>query len=373
MKLSDIPPEEFAHFGVKGQKWGVRKKEESSKKEKSVSKEELAKREKKAEKYDIKADMYQTRLSQIQSVKPKNGFQRREQQGQIKDLTKWRDQAIKDAEAKRQGKLSKGQKQAITGAAVAAAIIATTVTYNTIQSGNGRRQLTKGENFLKDQTMQDFFKKKSDLVGPMGTDDIMSKVVGPINPNYGELGTKNNCRRATMAYEMRRRGYDVSATRTGNGRGQTSLGMYNAMSPEGQKPVGQLGSIKRLIKESSNPGDKPFTDFLQRGSGNGTNPIEKTPTHFAEKIFSSLGQHPEGARGELGVTWRMGGGHSVAWEVIGGKPVIIDTQSGKMFKTADDLNKYYGTGSIASAGFTRLDNVALNNDFLSRWVKNVKS
>jgi hypothetical protein len=27
MKLSDIPPEEFAHFGVKGQKWGVRNEE----------------------------------------------------------------------------------------------------------------------------------------------------------------------------------------------------------------------------------------------------------------------------------------------------------------------------------------------------------
>ncbi len=55
-----------------------------------------------------------------------------------------------------------------------------------------------------------------------------------------------NCRRCTFAYEMRRRGYDVAATRTTNGRGQTAVGVYNALNTEGDiAKVGKLSMIAR--------------------------------------------------------------------------------------------------------------------------------
>ena len=41
----------------------------------------------------------------------------------------------------------------------------------------------------------------------------------------------------------------------------------------------------------------------------------------------------------------MGGGHSVAYEIVRGKPVIFDTQSGKKFKTAADWNKAFNLES----------------------------
>ena len=44
----------------------------------------------------------------------------------------------------------------------------------------------------------------------------------------GKFGTKLNCRRCTFAYELSRRGYDVKATRTMKGTGQTYLGVAKA-------------------------------------------------------------------------------------------------------------------------------------------------
>jgi hypothetical protein len=63
----------------------------------------------------------------------------------------------------------------------------------------------------------------------------------------------------------------------------------------------------------------------------------------------------------------MGGGHSVAWEIIGGKPHIFDTQSGEVFKDVASFSKF--SENVVEAGFTRLDNLDLNDDFLQRWVQ----
>ena len=66
--------------------------------------------------------------------------------------------------------------------------------------------------------------------------------------------------------------------------------------------------------------------------------------------------------------WLNGGGHSMAYEIVNGKPVIFDTQRQKVFKDIADLDIY--TSRAKDAGFTRLDNKDLNTDFLQRWLKN---
>lgn len=58
----------------------------------------------------------------------------------------------------------------------------------------------------------------------------------------------------------------------------------------------------------------------------------------------------------------------MAWEIVGGKPVIFDTQVRRKYTSLEDIEKL--GNNIAEAGFTRLDNKELNEDFLRRWVKN---
>lgn len=83
---------------------------------------------------------------------------------------------------------------------------------------------------------------------------------------------------------------------------------------------------------------------------------------------NTIVKHGERARGEISVLWAAGGGHSMAWEVIDGKPVIFDCQTGDVYKTESDFERLAKV--VNTAVTTRLDNVEeLNEDFLLRWVE----
>lgn len=57
----------------------------------------------------------------------------------------------------------------------------------------------------------------------------------------------------------------------------------------------------------------------------------------------------------------------MAYEIFDGKPVIFDAQTGKAF---DSVKAMSDSMDIGGAGFTRLDNLDLNTDYLRRWVRN---
>ena len=238
------------------------------------------------------------------------------------------------------------------------------------------RKVLKGKAFLESKDVGSIFKKNKDLSNPdFDAHDISTFVVRKINPEYGARGTKVNCRRCTFAYEMRRRGYDVSATKTSNGRGQNFAGLYNVLRPEGEKPVrsGIMSTMTRMLKEYDSKTEEvsgPFSSAMKKFSeGLGEHLIESGESDASSAIFSALSKNPNGARGELGVTWKPGGGHSIAWEIVKGKAVIFDTQSGERFDSPEKLAASYGK-NIAKAAFTRLDDKPLNEDFLLRWLKN---
>jgi hypothetical protein len=105
-------------------------------------------------------------------------------------------------------------------------------------------------------------------------------------------------------------------------------------------------------------------DLASGFAAGGKNKIPGGP----KSIFDTLAKEPNGSRGELGVMWNMGGGHSMAYEIVKGKPVIFDGQTGKIFDAAEKFMD--GMPSIKNAGFTRLDNVDLNVDYLMRWMTN---
>ena len=253
--------------------------------------------------------------------------------------------------------------------------------YSATQSGNMRRLAVKGKQFILKDVDLPFKENRSLARKDMDSEEVFAKVVRGINPHYGMPGTKMNCRRATMAYEMRRRGYDVEATRTTNARGQDTGGLYNATNPgRNHVPAGIIGISTRVmldtVKDKLKIGDSTFSERIQSdpsfAKGYHTEEVGSDSIFGSgvrgNDIFKGLSNLPNGARGEVGVSWNGGGGHSLAFEIFDGVPVIFDTQSRKVFRSGADIDTAYGS-RIATAGFSRLDDLELDPDFLLRWVK----
>lgn len=339
------------HHGIKGMRWGVRNERKPS-----LTKQE--KREKRAQKHDAEVARLTSQVNKLQRSKP---TLRRNLK--MKKLNEEKQIEQEKADARRAGKLSKKEKHQVAGATAVAAILATYATYESIQSGNATRLIEKGKNFVHHRPAVSFNTKPVLANKDLTADQIQSLVVKDINPGYntGQWGSKMNCRRATLAYEMRRRGYDVTATHTSSGRGQNPLGMENVLNPKKRiGPTGKIANIGKAVKEQ-----------WKYERHNVVSPyLSRQKTTEPSQIFRALNEQPDGARGELSMIWKGGmGGHSMAWERIKGETVIFDTQTGQRYNKYIDMSKVID--SMKSSVITRLDDKPLNSDYLMRWVKNV--
>lgn len=193
------------------------------------------------------------------------------------------------------------------------------------------------------------WKKKPELAKKMNVDELQSKVVKQVNPDYPKPGTKMNCRRATFTYEMRRRGYDVTATKSHFAIGQDAKGLKTAVMAN-----------QSNTKHESMWGQKQVSDTKTFRNA--------TPTRKSELIFESLNKYPEGSRGELGVGWLFGGGHSMAFEIVKGRAVIFDTQTSETYRNPASFAKFAEV--THDAAHTRTDNIPLDDQFLRRWMVN---
>lgn len=213
-----------------------------------------------------------------------------------------------------------------------------------------RAQVKDSGKHIQKQNANVAWKKKPELAQkapPMNVDKLFTSVVKPVNPNYPKPGTKMNCRRATFAYEMRRRGYDVQATPSHFATGQDAHGLHRATMTTAMKRESIWGHREVA----------PMHTF-----------IRETPQRRSELIFDSLNQYPNGARGELGVGWKFGGGHSMAFEKVNGKIVIFDTQSSKIYRDPASFSEFANV--THAAAHTRTDNIKLDEQFLRRWMVN---
>jgi GNAT superfamily N-acetyltransferase len=260
-----------------------------------------------------------------------------------------------------------------------------------IESGDHYRDYVKSKAYLEGGEHQ--FKRNESLAGKKTIEQLKNDVVKPINPEFGKPGTVQNCRRCTLTYEMRRRGYDVKATYTTNASGQHLVGLENALTPGQDKATRGMEFFKDVNKRfQANPfldpwGEHPvkFPNFDARAykkqlkadakkNGTKTSWIKRNEKAYEEQgrrnadaVFKSLEKQPEGARGEVGMGWMMGGGHSVAYEVVGGKAHVIDNQSGKIYSTPKELAEL--TQYAAQVSYTRMDNKEINEDYLRRWAQ----
>lgn len=162
-----------------------------------------------------------------------------------------------------------------------------------------------------------------------------------VNPNYAGMavpGTTNNCVLCAYTYDMRRRGYDVTAKPSvrGNWNGVLMQDLY----------------------------DHPHKDTLRAFTWNG--------------IYNKAAKkYPEGSRGVIGVSIPWLGGHSMAWEIHDGKLNIIDGQR-NVYSSVEELSKA-GYNPL-SVEFIRTDHLRVRPDQINRvanelkpdWKKTVK-
>jgi hypothetical protein len=151
-----------------------------------------------------------------------------------------------------------------------------------------------------------------------------------VNPGFLDMNsnTKNNCMLCTTTYDMRQRGYDVTAQLDSQG--------YN------------FADLKRWY-----PGVKFEHTSRYNENGRGI-----TQQEYVQRTISNLVKQGDGARGNLMLAWNMGGAHSIVYEVKNGQLILKDGQSGKIYSADRMMNKPESLLRTSFANsYARLDNL----------------
>lgn len=128
------------------------------------------------------------------------------------------------------------------------------------------------------------------------------------NPKYSKGGVyKNNCISCALAYDMRRRGYDVEA-----------MPIDTTSATNGSLPV-QLDFYK---------GEKLEVFEVPKD------------LYVATKQFSNqIIKYGDGSRGMLRIRWKNGDGHAVIWEVDGNSVIVRDPQNNTIVDLSDYMRR----------------------------------
>lgn len=148
-----------------------------------------------------------------------------------------------------------------------------------------------------------------------------------------EKNNRNTCWSCSMAYEMRRRGYDVEAIDTNTG--ETVPNVLNAFE--------EYDDASYYLEKRKQADEKAYEatkEFEMNGDYSKARKIwadENNRKKIAENYIKSMERsYPEDSRGVFFVQWYGGGGHAVNWEIKNGKLLIRECQ-----------NNYTATGSDA--------------------------
>lgn len=211
--------------------------------------------------------------------------------------------------------------------------------------------LTVGESFalskipeIREKTLhKDIMKSKLDpKTGlplknkEMTSKEDLKKVNPAFNPNFttkNSEGTRNNCMLCTTAYDLRRRGFNVTAIKTDRG----------FMNSDIKKWYPKVEEKKHIVPEGK--------AILSRD--------------YTNQILDNLSKE-QNSRGNLTLSWKNGGGHSIAYEVNNGKVTLLDGQINKIYNNSKDEYYPLNRARISSVTTFRLDNVEPNYEKLKK-------
>lgn len=169
------------------------------------------------------------------------------------------------------------------------------------------------------------------IVGEHSVEDDMKAV----NPNYSEgsvPGTSSNCVLCSVTYDLRRRGYDVTAK----------------PSTKGYNPKRLTNELYEGARQDT-IGGKDFDDVFAKAAK----------------------KYPEGSRGVVGVHHMFASfGHEMAWEIHNGKMEIIDAQTNEK-RSGQQLDEFlYNPRDVM---FTRTDHLKVRTDKIGNFSAELKS
>lgn len=188
------------------------------------------------------------------------------------------------------------------------------------------------------ETKYDLAQKKGD-----STPEQDAKEINPFYIGYG--GRANNCSNCSMAYELRRRGFDVQSKPLYGGRLQDDI----------TKAFGnpEVKSVPIAL-----PSDKKDRSWL--GS----------TAYMHDNAVSELTKYGDGARGTIMLNFRdTGMGHIFNWEVSGGSAKFIDAQDPSRNR---NMKKMFRDVAPASVRYFRTDNAPINYSLVGNFVENKK-
>lgn len=157
-----------------------------------------------------------------------------------------------------------------------------------------------------------------------------------LNAVENEEKWHNNCASCTIAYDLRRRGYDVTAPK------QTTTGFTREEIADCYKDLTAYNNNKRVYKSS---GSEKINGKNYAFSKSETDTI----------VDTILNENPEGAYGYLSVRWCTEGAHACIWSVEDGDVVIRDCQINETFEMHDYLSKAYNCQVV------RIDDLELSD------------
>ena len=164
------------------------------------------------------------------------------------------------------------------------------------------------------------------------TETNQNEDMAACNPKYLKGGVyKNNCISCALAYDMRRRGYDVE-----------SSPIDTTSATNGSLPV-QLGFYK---------GEKLETFE-----------VPKDPDVAAKQFSNRILKYGDESRGMLRIRWKNGNGHAVVWEVDDNSVIIRDPQNNTMVDLSDYMRR------AKTFYYFRTDNLE-PTEKVTRFVKN---
>lgn len=190
------------------------------------------------------------------------------------------------------------------------------------------------------------FKKKTK---EMSREDDLNQV----NPGFynWNSNSKNNCMLCTTTYDLRRRGYDVTANKAVQG--------FETAAVTDWYPDAEVKTVKsEPIPQME--GDRIYLtqDYWDEQPAR----AEKN----ARNLIKELEKQPDGARGNLMVTWAgFSGGHSMIYEIVDGEVMILDGQSNQVYDSNSEIMDLL-SNCDGDLEYARLDNVDFDPEAIKR-------
>lgn len=238
---------------------------------------------------------------------------------------------------------------------------------------NGKSKYFKNESEYEDyQERLEYQKNEPDFmkdVPDISHNDVFTKFEDQekINEEYDPWdmsgNTNQNCCNCSVAYELRRRGYDVEAKTNGgeedyNGRGDR---FYDYFEDAEVLYVYGDGKTRTVDEEFTRKvWDNKITDRDCEANPNDYLYYIEEQRYSAKSIEKAItSNNPPGSRGMIDVDWKNGGAHSIVYEVDkNGKVTIRDSQ------TYDEYSLDELSSDVSRIRICRTDNLELKEDIL---------